>query len=94
MLGIALPVAAFAAARELERVTLVQATAATCGSALLGLLALVLARRARRNLERTLGRAGGRGAVRTGKALGFLAVCVGLTAALALGFFELLSYFG
>jgi len=94
LLGVALPVAAFAAAHELERVTLVQATAATCASALLGFLALVLARRAQRNLERTLGRAGGRGAARVGRFLGFLSLCVGLSAALALGFFALLTYLG
>jgi membrane protein implicated in regulation of membrane protease activity len=94
LLGLALPVAAFAAARQLGSVTLVQATAATCGSALLGLLALWLARRSRRNLERTLGRAGGRGTARAGRVLGVLALCVGCAAGLALGFYALLRYFG
>ena len=86
--------AAFAAARKLDQVTLVQATAASCGSVLLGAAALVLARRARRNVERTLGRAGSLGTARAGRILGFLALCIGVTAGLALGFYALLSYFG
>jgi hypothetical protein len=94
LLGLAVPVAGFAAAHELARVSLVQATAATCASAVLGIAALVLARRARRNLDRTLGRAGGRGTARLGRGLGFLSLCVGLAAALALGFYELLTYLG
>ncbi len=93
-MGLAAPVAGFVAAHELARVSLVQATAATCASAVLGLAALVLARRARRNLDRTLGRAGGRGTARLGRGVGFLSLCVGLAAALALGFYELLTYLG
>jgi membrane protein implicated in regulation of membrane protease activity len=93
LLGLALPVAAFAAARQLGRVTLVEATAATCGSAVLGLLALWLGRRARRNQERTLGRAGGRGAARMGRLLGVLALCVGCAAGVALAVYGLLRYF-
>ena len=94
LLGLALPIAAYVAARELTQVRLVQATIATCGSALLGLAAILLARRARRNVARTLGRAGGLGAARAGRVLGVLALCVGCIAALALGFYALLSYFG
>jgi hypothetical protein len=94
LLGLALPVAAFAASRQLERVTLLHATEATCGSIVLGLMAVALSRRARRNLEYTLGRAGGRGVARAGKLLGVLAVCIGCAAALALGFYALLRYFG
>jgi len=93
LLGLVLPVAAFAAARQLERVTLIEATVSTCGSAVLGLLALWLARRARRNQERTLGRAGGRGAARAGRLLGVLALCVGCAAGVALAVYGLLRYF-
>jgi hypothetical protein len=82
------------AARQLDQLTIVEATEAACGSALLGAAALVLARRAQRRIERTLGRAGGRGTARAGKLLGILSLCVGLTAALVLGFYGLLSYFG
>ena len=71
-----------------------QGTEATCGSALLGLLALLLARKAQLRIERTLGRAGGAGLARAGKLLGLLSLCIGLTAGLALGFYALLNYFG
>ena len=93
LLGLALPVAAFAAARQLDRVTLVQATAATCGSIVLGLVALWLTRRARRNQARTLGRMGGRGTARAGRILGLLALCVGCAAGVALAVYGLLRYF-
>jgi hypothetical protein len=93
LLGVALPVAAFAAAHQLQRVSLVQATAASCGSVVLGLAAFLLARRGRLNLDRTLGRVGGRGTARAGQALGFLALCIGVAAAVALGFYELLTHF-
>jgi hypothetical protein len=94
LVGLAIPPAGFAAARRLESVTLVQATAATCASALLGLGAILLARRARRTTERTLGRVGGEATARAGRLLGLISFCVGLTAALALGFYGLLNLFG
>jgi hypothetical protein len=56
---------------------------------LLGLVAVILARGARVHVERTLTRVG-EGTVRTGKWLGLLGLCLGLTAGLALGFFGLL----
>jgi hypothetical protein len=59
---------------------------------LFGLIAVLLARRARVQIERTLARAG-EGIARTGKWLGLLGLCLGLTAALALGFFGLLLAF-
>ena len=89
-----MPVVAFAAARRLEQVSLLQATTATCASAVLGLAAVLLARRGRRNIERTLGRLGGEGTARVGRLLGLISLCVGLTAGLALGVYALLNYFG
>jgi hypothetical protein len=94
LLGIALPIAAYAAANRLERVSLVQATAASCGSVLLGGLAVLLARRGLRNVERTLGRAGGDGAARVGRLLGVIALCVGLAAGIALGVYAVLNVIG
>jgi hypothetical protein len=94
LLGLAVPVVAYVAARQLQRVTIVEATEATCGSAVLGAAALLLARRARRTTERTLGRVGGTGLTRAGRLLGLLSLCVGLTAGLALGFYALLNLFG
>lgn len=94
LLGLAIPVVAFAAARKLDRVSLLQATMATCGSALLGAVAVLLARRGLRTIERTLGRAGGEGSARVGRLLGVLGLCVGVTAGIALGVYGLLNFFG
>jgi hypothetical protein len=92
--GLAIPFAGFVAAGRLEGVTLVQATGATCASALLGFAAILLARRAQRTTARTLGRIGGEAAARVGRLLGLISLCVGVTAALALGFYGLLNLFG
>ena len=94
LVGLAIPVAGYVAARQLDQVTIVHATAATCGSAVLGIAAIALGRRGRRNVERTLGRLGGEGMARAGRLLGFLSLCLGLVAALALGFYELLNFLG
>jgi hypothetical protein len=94
LLGLLLPVAGYVAARQLKDVSIVQGTEATCGSALLGFLAILLARKAQFTIERTLGRAGGAGLARAGKLLGLLSLCIGLTAGVALGFYALLNYFG
>jgi hypothetical protein len=94
LLGLALPIGAFAAARQMEQVTLLQATGAACGAVVLGFAAILLARRARRNIERSIGRMGGEATARVGRLLGLLALCIGLVAAVALGFYELLKVFG
>jgi hypothetical protein len=94
LLGLAIPPIGFFAARELSQMSLVQATAATCFSALLGAAAIVLARRGLRQVERTLGRVGGEAAARVGRLLGLISLILGLTAALALGFYALLNLFG
>ena len=60
---------------------------------LLGVCGLVLGRRARAQAQWTLGRSGGEGAARAGRILAVLAICVALTAALALGFYGLLTLF-
>ncbi len=93
-MGLAIPPLGFVAARKLDQVSLVQATAAACASAILGAAAIVLARRGLLNVERTLGRLGGEGTARVGCLLGAISLFVGLTAALALGFYGLLNLFG
>jgi hypothetical protein len=60
---------------------------------LLGISAFVLAKRGREQALWTLGRSGGEVAARTGRFLGALAICAALTAALALGFYGLLTLF-
>jgi hypothetical protein len=80
-------------ARELEQVTLVDSSGSVLAGALRGWIAIVLARRARERIQITLGRAGGGGAARVGRLLGILGLLVAGTAALALGFWGLLSMF-
>jgi hypothetical protein len=94
VLSLVLPVAAYAAARQLDKVSLVQATAASCFSVLLGGCAVLLAGRGLRTIERTIGRAGGEGSARVGRLLGMLGLCIGLTAGVALGVYGLLNLFG
>ena len=94
LLGLVLPVLAFAAARKLQDVTIVQATGATCGSAVLGGAAVLLARRGLRNVERTIGRVGGENAARVGRLLGAIALCIGLSAGIALAVYAVLNVIG
>jgi membrane protein implicated in regulation of membrane protease activity len=94
LVGLLIPPVGFLAAGQLSQVSIVQATAATCASAVLGLFAIVLARRAFRNIERSIGRVGGEGTARVGRLLGVISLCIGLTAGLALGFYALLNFFG
>jgi hypothetical protein len=94
LVGLAIPPLGFLAANKLDQVTLVQATVATCASAVLGAAAIMLARRGLRNIERTIGRMGGEGTARVGRLLGAISLAVGLTAALALAFYALLNLFG
>jgi hypothetical protein len=79
--------------RYSDSVELLHAGFAVPVAAALGVFAVVLARRARRRIERTLGRVGGVTAARTGHALGLAALYLSTTGALALGFFGLLTLF-
>jgi hypothetical protein len=87
----AIPVGVLAA--RYTRVTLLQSAVSIAVGALLGLYAVVLARRGRERIQLTLGRAGGEGAARTGRALGSLAVWAAGAAGLAVGFYGLLTLF-
>jgi hypothetical protein len=80
-------------ARELEQVTLIDSSGSVLAGALLGWAAIVLARRARERIQITLGRAGGGGVAQVGRILGIVGLLVAGTAALALGFWGLLSMF-
>jgi hypothetical protein len=74
-----------------EEVGLYEAIAAVPLGGLLGLVALSLARRARFEHQRTLGRAGGRVLAALGRFLGGIAVLAAITAALALVVFAVLT---
>jgi hypothetical protein len=64
---------------------LIHAGVAVPLAALLGIVAIRLAKRARTRLERTLGRAGGEVPARLGRILGWLGVYLALIGAIALG---------
>jgi NhaP-type Na+/H+ or K+/H+ antiporter len=92
LLSLATLPAAVVVARESDELTLVEAgVVAVPVAALLGLVALWLARRARRRADRTLDRVGGRRTARAGKLIGALGLYLAATAAIALGVYALLS---
>ena len=93
MLAVAAVPAGVVLARYTQRVTLLNSTGSIAVAVLLGLSAIVLARRAREQVQITLGRAGGLRAAGVGRALGILGLLAGATAALALGFYGLLTLF-
>jgi len=74
------------------RFTLLEAGWAIPLAFVLGVLALQAGRAARRRTERTIGRIGGARTTRIGRILGGLGVYTAVTAALAVGAFELLNY--
>jgi hypothetical protein len=80
-------------ARETQVVTLVRSSGSIAVGALLGVCSVILARRAREHVQITLGRAGGEGVARAGRALGILGLLLAVTALLALGFWGLLTLF-
>ena len=84
--------AGVAASRVLEEVRLVEGIEIAVGVGfVLALLAIVLARRARLNLERRVFPTGGR-TVRTGRFLAWTAMYIVVTAALALAFYGALRW--
>ena len=60
----------------------------------LGIVAIWLSRTALRHDDARLGRAGGRGAARLGRALGVLGIALAATALVALAVYGLLTYLG
>ena len=70
---------------------MLQAVGAVPVGIFLALVSLSLARRARFEYERTLGRAGGGGLAAVARVLGAIALLIGVTAALALGVFAVLA---
>jgi hypothetical protein len=84
---------AIAASRFIDGVTLVRACASAALAGLLGIAAIVLARRGRETAQRTLGRSGGEGASRAGRVFGMIAIWLAATTGLALAFYGLLTLF-
>ena len=81
--------AAIEVSRRSDRVGLLDAAWAIPLTFLLGLMALVMARRARDNLRWLRIREAGTGVASTALVVAAIAVCLSLTAALSIGFYEL-----
>jgi hypothetical protein len=92
LLAVAALPAAILFSRFSEEFELLNAAGAIPVAAVLGLVALGLARRARRQLRFTLAR-GRRAAAGIGRALGVLALCFAVTASISVGFYRLLVEF-
>jgi hypothetical protein len=82
--------AAIVATRYSASYELLHAGFAIPVAAALGILAVVLARRARRLDRATLGKAGGLRAARIGRLLGILGICMASSATIAVAVYELL----
>jgi hypothetical protein len=91
LLAVGVLAAGAGAARFVDEVGLREASVAVGVGFLLSLVTISLARRARFDYQRTLGRIGGEGAARTGKFLGVVALLASLTAALAIGVYLVLA---
>jgi hypothetical protein len=82
----ALPAAVGVAERS-SLIRLIEAAGAIPVAAVLGIVAIVLARRARRLVERTLWRVGGAWVARVGQAFGVLGVAFAVSGAIAVCFY-------
>ena len=89
----ALPVAIFLT-RFSERYELLHAGFAIPVAGALGILAVSLARRARRRSSLALGGGGGDGLARTGRILGIAGLCMALAGVVSLAVYGLLEYVG
>jgi hypothetical protein len=90
VLGVAaIPAAVYVSERS-QRVGLLDAAWTIPVAFCLGVCALLFARGARGKIAWSLERSGGRMRARTARLLGVLAICIALSAAISVGFYELL----
>jgi hypothetical protein len=89
LLGLLTLPAAVEASRRSTRVSLLDAGYAIPAAFLLGLVALIMARRARDNLRWLQLREGGTGAASVAVIVSAVTLCLAVTAALSIGFYEL-----
>jgi len=90
VLGLLVLPAAVEASRRSTRIGLLDAGYAIPLAFLLGMIALIMARRARDNLRWFQLREGGTGVASTAIIVAGVTVCIALAAALSIGFYELL----
>ena len=88
-LGLLVLPAAVEVSRRSTRIGLLDAGYAIPVAFLLGLIALIMARRARENLRWLRLREGGTGVATAAVILAAIVICLALTAALSIGFYEL-----
>jgi hypothetical protein len=81
------------ASQQAKGVRLLDAAYAIPVGAVLGVLALTSARAARARIAWSLGRAPGARAARIGRILAVLGICLAVTAAISVGFYEILRYY-
>jgi hypothetical protein len=82
--------AAIVFAEKWDRITLLESSVAIAPAFVLALAAVVLARRARRAIELTLGRARGSKLALAGRLLGYLALYIAVTAAISVATYYVL----
>jgi hypothetical protein len=92
LLALATIPAALGATQLRGDLRLIHAGFAVPVAAVLAIASIRLARRARRRLERTIGRAGGERKARAGRVLGWLALYVALTASISLAVYSIEYY--
>ena len=90
LVGVLTLPAAVVLARQTAGVRLIDAAWAIPAAALCGVAALLFVRGAHGRIRWTLERAGGAGRARAAMILGVAAICIALSAAIAVGFYELL----
>jgi hypothetical protein len=82
--------AAILFAERWERITLLESSVAIVPAFLLGLAAVFLGRRARRSIDRTLGRVRGYKLAAVGRLLGYLTLYMALTASISVATYYVL----
>jgi hypothetical protein len=82
--------AAILFAERWERITLLESSVAIVPAFVLGLAAVFLGRRARRSIDRTLGRVRGYKLAAVGRFLGYLALYIALTASISVATYYVL----
>lgn len=92
LLGLAALPAAVAVTETRDDLRLLHAGVAVPVTLLFSALAVWFAKRARRGLERTLGRIGGARIAAAGRILGWIGIYIALTAAVSLGVYAYLEY--
>jgi hypothetical protein len=92
VLGLATLPAAIAVTERVDTLSLLEAGFAIPAAILLALAAVVIGRRVRRRSRQTLASVPGARAARVGRVLGYLGLYLALTAALAVGFYAILTY--